>query len=276
MLNESTLRALYPRADENQLLAFAERNGELFERFAIAERPIRLHMFLAQIGHESAGLTVFSENLNYRAERIPAVWPRRFATVEAARPYAHDPEKLANAVYGGRMGNGPAASGDGWRFRGRGLIQITGRDAYGAVAGLIAVDLVNQPDLALRPEHALHVVCGVWAWKELNGLADQGDVIRVTRRINGGTVGLADRRAWLDKVRGVLGEPPGEIDRLETAEIVALQRALQARGYGEVGAADGVVGPRTMAAVLHARSDLGLPEGGIDRALRRALGIDVT
>jgi putative chitinase len=273
MLNETTLGDLFPRADGDHLHAFAGRSSDLFERYGIAASPIRLHFFLAQVGHESGGLTVFTENLNYRAERIAKVWPRRFAGIEAARPCAGNPRRLANTVYGGRMGNGPPETGDGWRYRGRGYIQITGRRTYAAIGRLSGLGLVDEPDLAARPGHALLTACAFWQWRDLNALCDGRDFTGLTRRINGGTNGLRDRKAWLDKVRRLLGQAPADRVALDSARIIALQRALQDKGYAEVGAADGIVGHRTMAAVIAFRSDRGMPEGGIDEALTEVLGI---
>ena len=126
MLTQATIRDLYPRAEDAHLLAFANRAEELFDRFRISANSLRLHFFLAQIGHESGGLTIMAENLNYRAERLVAVWPKRFPTVDSARPFAGNPQGLANKVYAKRMGNGPESSGDGWRYRGRGYIQTHG------------------------------------------------------------------------------------------------------------------------------------------------------
>jgi putative chitinase len=172
------------------------------------------------------------------------------------------------------MGNGPEGSGDGFRFRGRGYIQITGRDGYANVGREAGLDLVGQPDLAFSPEHALPVACGFWRWKSVNEVCDTGDFEKVTRRINGGTVGMTDRRAWLDKVRRTLATPPSPAAQPPVDEVIAVQRALQARRFTEVGAADGVVGPRTIAAITRFRQQNGLPAGLIDAKLKRALGID--
>jgi putative chitinase len=273
MLTEAVLRELYPRAPAAHVAALAERSGELFARFEIDRKPVRLHFLLAQVGHESGGLTVTEENMSYRAERICEVWPSRFPTVESARPFARNPERLANRVYADRMGNGPESSGDGFRFRGRGYIQITGRDGYRQVGRIAGIDLEAAPERAFAPADALLVACAFWQWKRLNELSDTGDFVAVTRRINGGTVGITDRKAWLDKVRRVLAEPPSA--QPSAAEVIAVQRALQTRRFTEVGAADGVVGPRTIAAITRFRQENGLPLGLIDADLKRALGVDV-
>lgn len=273
-LSKTLLRTLFPRAAEPHLAAFAAQSDRLLRQFGIDATPTRLHFFLAQIGHESGGLTVTRENMSYSAERMMQVWPSRFPTLASARPFERNPERLANRVYGGRMGNGSESSGDGFRFRGRGYIQITGRDGYANVGREAGLDLVGQPDLAFDPEHALAVACGFWRWKRLNELCDTGDFVRVTERINGGTTGMADRRAWLDKVRRTLLEAPAPDEQPPVEEVIAVQRALQSRRFTEVGAADGVVGPRTIAAITRFRQQNGLPPGTIDAELKRALGIE--
>jgi len=199
MLTRAFFEDLYPRGPTAHLDALAAQADTLFARFEITSGN-RQNFLLAQIGHESGGLTVTEENMRYRAERIVEVWPSRFADVEAAQPFANNSSKLGNFVYADRMGNGPPASGDGFRFRGRGYIQITGRDNYAEVGARTGLDLVASPDLAFNAAHALHVACAFWAWRGLSALCDTGDFVRVTRRINGGTIGMADRRAWLDKV----------------------------------------------------------------------------
>lgn len=274
MLTEALLSELFPRAPDAHRTAFAALNANLFQRYGIDAGRFRLQFFLAQVGHESGGLTLLTENLNYRAERLVQVWPKRFPNLAAARPYAGNPEALANKVYGGRMGNGPESTGDGWRYHGRGYIQLTGRDAYQAVGRIANLDLPGHPDIAIEPRHALEVVCAFWQWKGLNAVCDTGDFVTLTRRINGGTVGLTDRKAWLDKVRRVLsrpaatrGEPPS------AARVIAIQRALQTKGIREVGAADGSAGPRTLAAIERYRHEHGLADGQIDATLERSLGI---
>ena len=277
LITESQIRELFPRAPEPHVEAFARDNPALFSRFGIDASPTRLSFFLAQVGHEAGGLTVTEENLSYSPERMVAVWPSRFADVAAARPFARNPEALANHVYGGRMGNGPADTGDGFRFRGRGYIQITGRDGYAKVGAIAGLDLVAEPDRAHDPDQALLVACAFWEWKGLNLRCDTGDFVRVTRRTNGGTTGMADRRAWLDKARRVLNAAlPDDLGELPAATIIAVQRALQSRRFSEVGAADGKLGPRTAAGIVRFRQETGLPESPpallIDDDLLQALG----
>lgn len=162
---------------------------------------LRLAHWLAQFAHESAGFTKFVENLNYTAGRLVAVWPNRFPSLAAAQPFANNPEALANKVYGGRLGNDQP--GDGWRFRGRGP-QLTGRDNYQASARRTGLDLVNNPDLAAEPSNFVHIACDFWAQACCNALADQNDLKAITRAINGGYIGIAERAKLLDRAEAVL------------------------------------------------------------------------
>ena len=145
--------------------------------------------FLGQILHESDGLTQFTESLYYSAERLCVVWPHRFPTLSDARPYSHNPEGLANKVYGGRMGN--TAPGDGWTYRGRTPIQLTGKDAYVHMTELMGIDLVGNPDLLVQPDYALQAA--IHWWEDRIPDAFIGDPEKVTQRVNGGLIGLADR-----------------------------------------------------------------------------------
>lgn len=156
--------------------------------------PMRIAMFLAQIAHESAGLTRLVENLNYSAEGLMRTWPTRFPTLDVAQQYAREPEKIANRVYANRMGNGDEASGDGWKYRGRGLIQITGKSNYKEFADAIGEDYVADPDLLRQPVNAALSAGWFWAERSINRVADTGSVEAVTKIINGGTHGLADRQ----------------------------------------------------------------------------------
>lgn len=171
----------------------------------------RIAAFLAQIGHESGQLTRLSENLNYSAKRLVQVWPGRFPTLEKALPYERNPQKLASYVYAKRLGNGDEASEDGWNFRGRGLIQLTGRGNYRAAAAGINLPLEDQPELLEQPTAA--ALSAAWFWKShgLNELADDQnddndteDFKTITKRINGGTVGLKERLALWETAKGVL------------------------------------------------------------------------
>lgn len=181
------------------------------ERFEINSSG-RIAAFLSQVAHESGQLTRLVENLNYSAKRLTQVWPARFASLDKAQSYANNPEKLANYVYAKRLGNGDAASGDGWRYRGRGLIQLTGRGNYRAAAQGIGLPLEEQPDLLIQPPAA--ALSAAWFWKShgLNELADDTnddndnqDFCTITKRINGGTIGMKERIAFWELAKSVLG-----------------------------------------------------------------------
>jgi len=172
----------------------------------------RIAAFLAQVAQESGQLTRLLENLNYSAKRLTQVWPGRFTSIDKAQQYANNPEKLANYVYAKRLGNGDEANGDGWRYRGRGLIQLTGRGNYRAAAQGIGLPLEEQPDLLIQPAAA--ALSAAWFWKShgLNELADDTnddndtqDFCTITKRINGGTVGLRERIAFWGRAKSVLG-----------------------------------------------------------------------
>jgi putative chitinase len=204
MVTEAQLRKLFPGAKETTVKAFAAKSKALFKEFGISDKTIRKEYFLAQIAHETGGLTRSIENLNYTAQRITEIWPTRFPTLDAAKPYANNPEKLANKVYANRMGNGPPESGDGYRYRGRGYIQITGKDGYKQTGLRAGIDLVAKPERTVETEYALRVACAFWKWKDLNPLCDARDFEGVTRKINGGLIGYDDRLEWLAKVRKAL------------------------------------------------------------------------
>ena len=274
MITSQQLKALYPRAAEPVIKSFAATAPTVFNKFGLDAKPERLEYLLAQIGHESGGLTILEEGLSYSARRMTQVWPKRFPTVDAAAPFANNPQKLANKVYAGRMGNGDAASGDGFAYRGRGFIQITGRDGYRNVGRHAGLDLERNPDLASHVDNQLAVACGFWKWKDLNPLCDARDFKAVTKKINGGTVGLEDRMAWLAKVRRVLAahQVPA---KQPTADVVrSVQLALRTRGIATVGAADGDLGPNTIGAITAFRRTHDLGEGLIDDALLNALDLD--
>jgi len=167
----------------------------------------RAAMFLAQLAHESAGFAITEESLFYKsADRLRAVWPRRFGEMsdQEVAPYVRAPYQLASFIYADRMGNGDEASGDGWRFRGRGLIQLTGRTNYTAMSQALGVDLVNEPDLAAMPAEAARIAGRYWWTQDCNALADVGDFEGITKRINGGLVGQADRVAKLEIIRAAM------------------------------------------------------------------------
>ena len=155
----------------------------------------RVAAFMAQCGHESGGFTVMQENLNYSAKGLVGTFKKYFPTEAHAKPYERRPEMIANRVYANRMGNGDEASGEGWYFRGRGIVQITGKNNYTKCSQSLFESnvLVENPDLLLETEYAIHSACWFWSAARLNELADIGDIKTMTKRINGGFIGLEDR-----------------------------------------------------------------------------------
>ena len=168
---------------------------EVASKFEI-NTPLRLAHFLAQCGHESGGFRLTQENLNYSAKGLNGIFKKYFPTLESAVPYERKPEKIANKVYGGRMGNGAEASGDGWKYHGRGFIQLTGKDNYTAFGKSIGADIVNNPDL-VASQYALASAAWFFNKNGLHKMADGGAsdavVTSITKRVNGGTIGLPDR-----------------------------------------------------------------------------------
>ena len=185
------LNDFFEDTDESVIEKFVEPLNEIMTFYEI-NNPNRIAMFLAQVGHESGGLRATQENLNYRAETLLKVFPKYFRGKDP-NEYAKQPEKIANLVYASRMGNGPPESGDGYRFRGRGLIQLTGRSNYTIFAQDMEMPLDEVIEWAGEPEGACWSAGWFWDSRELNQWADKGDILTVTKKINGGTIGLKDR-----------------------------------------------------------------------------------
>jgi putative chitinase len=154
----------------------------------------RVAAFLAQTAHESGGYKAIKENLNYKAETLCKVWPRYFPNMDIANQYAHQQEKIANRAYANRMGNGPEESGDGYKFCGRGLIQLTGKDNYTRYAQATEQTLDEASEHLTTFEGCVQSAAWFWEANNLNQFADSGDILTMTKRINGGTLGLADRQ----------------------------------------------------------------------------------
>ncbi len=173
-----------------------------FTKFDI-NTPARQAAFIGQCQHESGNFKFVKENLNYSAKALRATWPSRFPDDETALAYERQPEKIANKVYAGRMGN--TEDGDGGKYIGRGLIQTTGRENYTHCGQALGIDLVNQPELLEQPKYAALSAGWFWNKKGLNALADAGDFDTMTKRINGGTLGLEDRKHHIAKALEILG-----------------------------------------------------------------------
>lgn len=188
------------------------------EEFEI-NTPQRIAGFLSQTSHESGGYTMLTEDLRYRAETLAVCWPNRFAVLgpdkkpvkdakgkntptKVAQAIAGKPELIANMVYANRMSNGPTESGDGWKYRGRGIKQLTGKDNYARCGAALGLDLVSDPDLLLNPINAVRSAGWFWKTNNLSAFADAGDIKGMTKKINGGFIGLAQRQALYDACYG--------------------------------------------------------------------------
>ena len=167
--------------------------------------PERVAAFMAQTAHESGEYRAIKENLNYRAASLRKVFPKYFPTDELANAYAQKPEKIANRVYANRMGNGPEESGDGYRYCGRGLIQLTGKSNYQAFADSIEITPEEVSEFLATFEGAVQSACWFWEANNLNQWADKSDILTLTKRINGGTIGLEDRKKHYEHALHVLG-----------------------------------------------------------------------
>ena len=159
--------------------------------------------FIGQCQHESNNFRTLEENLHYSADGLMRTWPSRFPSADVAQQYANNPEKIANKVYAGRMGN--TEEGDGWKYHGRGVIQLTGRENYERCGTAISADLINQPQLLVEPHYAAMSAGWFWNRAGLNALADSKDYDTMTKRINGGLNGQDDRKAKIAKAISVLG-----------------------------------------------------------------------
>ncbi len=202
------LASLAPSIRSSYNDAFAA-GQDVLDQFAISDNPLRVAHFMAQVLHESGGLTIQFESLNYSADRLPKVWPKRFQPLGPLDPaaYAHDQEKLANEVYGGRMGN--VDPDDGFRYRGRGLLQLTGKDSYAEATTILrqtypdAPDFTLDPDAVISSDWCLKVAAAEWFSKGCNALADSDSINAITRAINGGLIGLAERIEWAKRTKNV-------------------------------------------------------------------------
>ncbi len=301
MLTRTQIKSIFPRAAEADVDAFLKFGEQALKSSGILDAVTRLQYFLAQLGHESNGLTSREEGLNYSAARLMETWPSRFPTLDIAKQYERNPEKLANFVYGGRMGN--VNPGDGYRFRGRGYIQLTGRETYREVGRVAGLDLETNPDLAAKPENAIRIACAYWTWKNINPACDVSDFTAVTKKINGGTIGLNDRLHWLSKVKTVVNAPPGttpakpvptttsttstspskpkptpvsgesEADGLANTAVLEAQKKLTRLGYYK-GVVNGIYNQMMRAALWAFQKDEDLPQTGrLDTRTREELNV---
>ncbi|MCX7109003.1 MAG: lytic enzyme [Proteobacteria bacterium] len=200
---------LAPNARSSYRTAF-QNSPAILDQFKISNNNLRVANFMAQILHECGGLTIQFENLNYSAVRLPQVWPTRFKPRGPLDPanYASNPQKLANEVYGGRMGNVPGTN-DGYTYRGRGLLQLTGKESYQKATTILRTtdpstpDFVAHPDDVISAQWCLAIAASEWNAKGCNALADLDDIRKITRAINGGLIGLASRIDWARRTKAI-------------------------------------------------------------------------
>ena len=238
----------------------------------------RVAMFVAQCGHESAGFRVLSENLNYSAKALNTIFPKYFRRAgRDANAYHRQPEKIANVIYANRMDNGDSNSGDGWRFRGGGILQLTGRYNYTQFGKAVEMSPEEAVDYVRTKKGALDSACWFWDTNNINKWCDAMDVVGATKRINGGTIGLDDRKKHYLHAIDVLGgdyEEP-EVDYNQTIRqgsrgplVAEVQEKL------DISPADGIFGPGTAKIVKHWQSTNGLVADGIvgPKTLEKLLG----
>ncbi|MBU6156180.1 MAG: peptidoglycan-binding protein [Alphaproteobacteria bacterium] len=300
MLTEILLRSIFPAAPDEDIKAFLTVGMQRLDEAGIIHSLTRLCFFLAQVGHESDGLTCREERLSYSAEGLMKTWPSRFPTLETARKYARKPEALAEFVYGGRADLGNTQDGDGYRFRGRGYIQLTGRSNYRETGRITGLDLVNDPDLASRAENAVWLACAFWDMNRLNAVCDRGDFKALTAKINGPRMlHLQDRLVRLETVQRILGAtqtptvparprveapkprpkpvspagPQTPSESLASPVVLAAQNKLTRLGY-YLGAIDGIYNQVLRDALWAFQSDEDLPlTGRLDQRTRSELNV---
>jgi putative chitinase len=189
--------------------ALVDPFNETFERFGIVT-PAQQASWIGQCGHECGNFRIMEENLNYRAPTLLKLFPQNPKRVwgftsESAAAYEKQPQKIANRIYGNRMGNRDEASGDGFRFRGSGFLQLTGMNNFYHAGQALGVDFIMQPELVRTPMYAAQTAGWFWQTHRLNQYADSGDILTMTKRINGGTIGLEDRKKHIEHALHVLG-----------------------------------------------------------------------
>ncbi|NQZ10378.1 MAG: glycoside hydrolase family 19 protein [Algicola sp.] len=204
IFDKAKLQQIMPAARDEDIDRYLDALNTELPKYGV-DTGQRMAHFIAQIAHESGSFKYKSENLNYSAKALRAVFSKYFYTDEMAERYARKPEDIANVVYANRMGNGNSVSGDGWRYRGRGLIQLTGRENYAHCAEFIGMDCESNPHmLAEKPVAAVSAACWFWQSRKLNDLADIDDLKSITRKINGGFHGLDSRAEFFERAKAAL------------------------------------------------------------------------
>ena len=194
MVTIELLQAICPKTKRTVLEKYVDPLNKVGEHYELFENEKRIAAFLAQVAHESGGFNAVVENLNYGAKGLMTTFKKYFPNEQIAKEYERKPEKIANRVYANRMKNGPEESGDGYTFRGRGLIQLTGRDNYTRFANAVGKSLVEAVKFLETPEGAVTSAGWFWDNNKLNIYCDKEDFVGLTKRINGGTIGLEDRK----------------------------------------------------------------------------------
>lgn len=282
MITLDQLKKIIPTNKEPE--AWLDVLLEVLPKYGI-DTPMRLAGFLAQTAHESADYKLLEENLNYSAAQLQKTWPKRFDASTASQ-FARKPEAIANKVYSDRMGNGSAASGDGWRFRGRGIKQLTGRDNYTAFGKSVGMTAEKAAEYLTTKKGAAESAAWFWKTNNLNRFADVGDIVGLTKAINGGDIGLADRKKRYESAKKVLSSvsafPTTVNDQITDSvtqpvnrtlrrgdrgdDVAALQKALNLKPDGIFGVGteatlkswqakygfvvDGIAGPKVIAKLL--------------------------
>ncbi|GAB5399467.1 MAG: glycoside hydrolase family 19 protein [Aureisphaera sp.] len=204
MITEENFKKIIPDVSWGNASKYVNLFDTTLPTYGI-DTPLRKAHFLAQVAHESGGFKFVVENLNYSAKALYGVFRKYFPTMDLANQYARQPEKIANRVYANRMENGNEASGDGWKFKGRGLIQLTGKSNYKLFSNDAQQDFLDQPDLIASPQWALASACWFWKKNNINRYADTDDIHMVTKKINGGYNGLQSRQHFLDEFKKLYG-----------------------------------------------------------------------
>jgi len=206
MITLEILKQLCPKTKESTLKKYALSIHETAEYYDMYVNKKRAAAFIAQIAHESGSFNFVKENLNYSAKGLMTTFKKYFPTQDLANQYARNPERIANRVYANRMGNGNEASGDGWKFCGRGLIQLTGRNNYTRFSQDLGISLEETVAYLETPEGAVSSAGWFWDQNNLNSFCDKDDFVGLTRRINGGTIGLEDRKHHYELALKLLGK----------------------------------------------------------------------
>jgi putative chitinase len=274
MLTSEQFAKLFPRCKDPS--GWTDAMNEVFPKYSI-DTPKRIASFIAQCGHESGGWRVFSENLNYSAKALDAIFGKYFVRGgRDAQEYHRQPEKIANVVYAGRMSNGDTASGDGWCYRGRGPIQLTGKANYSAFSSDMGVNAVDNPD-QVSEDKKVALMSAIWYWNKnnLNRYADSGDIKTMTKRINGGYIGLEDRIHHWEMALEAMGESVAhhdssvsDDDHVDAENYGVLRKGMRGAGVKLMQealgiGADGIFGPGTETKLKEWQASKGLEADGI-------------